>query len=112
MEHKLYNYKCKLIRVVDGDTIEAMIDLGFHTFTRRFIDLTNVDASEIRTKDTEEKIRGFKHKEMLESWITDTFYLESNEYDAFGRSKGNIINDKGNIINQIMVHNISNTKEK
>ena len=111
MKLELYNYKCTLIRVVDGDTIEAMIDLGFDTWTKRFIDLTNVDAAELRTKDQTEKNFGFKHKEMLESWITPTFYLLSNDYDDFGRCEGSIINENGYSINNIMVHNISNAKD-
>jgi len=108
----LYNYKCKLIRVVDGDTIEALVDLGFDIWTKRFIDLSNVDAAEIRTKDLFEKEKGKIHKEMLESWISDTFYLQSNDYDAFGRSKGNIINENGYVINQVMVFNISKKENK
>jgi endonuclease YncB( thermonuclease family) len=100
---QIYNYKCKLIRIVDGDTIEAMIDLGFDTWTKRFIDLSGVNAPEIRTKDLDEKRRGFEAKDRLAEWLGDTFYLTSDVYDAFGRSKGTIVCTNGYIINEIVV---------
>jgi micrococcal nuclease len=40
----MYQYKIKVLRVVDGDTIEASIDLGFNIFFKQFIRLTNIDA--------------------------------------------------------------------
>ena len=52
---KLYNYKAKLVRVVDGDTIDAEIDLGFGVFIKQRIRLYGIDTPESRTKDLEEK---------------------------------------------------------
>ena len=59
--HK-YNYSCKLIRVVDGDTCDAMIDLGFDTFVKKRIRFYGVDTWESRTKDLEEKKKGLAAK--------------------------------------------------
>ena len=51
----MYHYKAQLVRVIDGDTIEADIDLGFKTWTRRKVRLAGIDTPEIRTRDLEEK---------------------------------------------------------
>ena len=51
----MYQYKAKLIRVVDGDTVDAMIDCGFSTFKKERIRLYGIDTPECRTRDKEEK---------------------------------------------------------
>jgi hypothetical protein len=58
----LYVYKAKLDRVVDGDTIDATIDLGFDTWAFRRIRLAGIDAPETRTRDLVEKQAGFASK--------------------------------------------------
>ena len=45
----IYIYKAELIRVIDGDTVELMIDLGFSQFTKQTMRLYGIDAPEIRT---------------------------------------------------------------
>jgi micrococcal nuclease len=45
----IYIYKAELIRVVDGDTVELMIDLGFSNFTKQTMRLYGIDAPEMRT---------------------------------------------------------------
>ena len=52
----MYQYKAKLIRVVDGDTVDAMIDCGFSTFKKERIRLYGIDTPECRTRDKEEKV--------------------------------------------------------
>ena len=54
----LYAYKAKLDRVVDGDTIDAMIDLGFGVWVKKRIRFMGVDTWECRTRNKEEKKRG------------------------------------------------------
>jgi endonuclease YncB( thermonuclease family) len=43
-------YKAKEVRVIDGDTIEALVDLGFHSFSEQRLRLAQIDAPEIQTK--------------------------------------------------------------
>ena len=50
----IYIYKAELIRVVDGDTVELMIDLGFSQFTKQTMRLYGIDAPELRTKEGKE----------------------------------------------------------
>jgi micrococcal nuclease len=47
----IYIYKAELIRVVDGDTVELMIDQGFSNFTKQTMRLYGIDAPELRTKE-------------------------------------------------------------
>jgi len=50
-----YIYKAKLERVVDGDTVDALIDLGFDTWVKKRIRYKGIDTWESRTKDLDEK---------------------------------------------------------
>ena len=55
----MYEYKVKVVKVIDGDTIDVDIDLGFNTvLTKRRIRLYGIDTPESRTRDKEEKQRG------------------------------------------------------
>jgi micrococcal nuclease len=94
----LYFYKCKLTRVIDGDSIVADIDLGFRTFTNRHIRLWGIDAPEIRTLNLEEKAQGFIAKERVEALMDSCngeFVIESRGLDKFGRSLAIIWIQKG-----------------
>jgi len=47
----MYRYQAKLIRVVDGDTVDAEIDLGFNIYIRERIRLMGIDTPETRTRN-------------------------------------------------------------
>ena len=78
----MFEYKAKLIRVIDGDTVDAKIDLGFDVWVRKRIRLHGIDAPESRTKDLEEKALGIKSKERL------TELLAKNNNGKYGRCLG------------------------
>ena len=61
----MYTYKAKLDRVVDGDTLDANIDLGFDITVHKRIRLAGINTPESRTRDKEEKKRGLAAKEAL-----------------------------------------------
>ena len=83
----MYEYKCELIKVVDGDTIDVLIDVGFSTFRKERVRLYGINAPESRTRDLEEKARGLKAKdrlkEILKSW-GDNFVIKT-EIDKKGK---------------------------
>lgn len=104
----LYNYKCKLIRVVDGDTIHADVDLGFHTWRKVNLRLADINTPEIRTLDPEEKERGLKAAHHLELKLLEenpdgVFYIISKGVDSFGRSIATIFTEKGDNINTYLL---------
>lgn len=85
----MYTYKAKLDRVVDGDTVDANIDLGFDITIHKRIRLAGIDTPESRTRDLEEKKRGLASKARLIEMLGDgEFVLESKEVGKYGRVLG------------------------
>ncbi len=94
----MYTYKAKLDRVVDGDTVDANIDLGFDISIHKRIRLAGIDTPETRTRDKEEKARGLASKSRLIELLKDgAFVLESNEVGKYGRVLGTLHIDNINI---------------
>ena len=58
----MYIYKAKCERVVDGDTIDALIDVGFDIWIKKRIRYSGIDTWESRTRDLEEKAKGLEAK--------------------------------------------------
>ena len=107
----MYEYNAKLDRVVDGDTVDAMIDLGFDTWVHKRIRLEGIDAPETRTRDLDEKAQGFKTKERLEGLLEAAkgmFVLQSHGVGKYGRCLGTIfIGQSGKLlvnINELLLH--------
>ena len=61
----MFIYNAELLNVVDGDTVDLKVDLGFDIFTQMRFRLFGVDTPEIRTKDLEEKEWGLRAKEFV-----------------------------------------------
>ena len=60
----MYQYKIKKInRVIDGDTVDVVIDVGFYISLTQRVRLKDIDAAETRTKDLVEKAEGLMAKE-------------------------------------------------
>lgn len=57
----LYKYKARILRVIDGDTVEAEIDLGLAIFTKQKLRLSNIDSPEVRGEDKEKGKAAAKH---------------------------------------------------
>ena len=108
-----YIYKAKLERVVDGDTVDALIDLGFDTWVKKRIRYKGIDTWESRTKDLDEKKLGLaakdRNKELLESVSSKPGYfrLKSHGVGKYGRVLGELfIKDNEGIeynINQTLI---------
>tara|TARA_Y100000114_G_scaffold57463_1_gene52591 strand:- start:4064 stop:4483 length:420 start_codon:yes stop_codon:yes gene_type:complete len=90
----MYEYKCKLVKVVDGDTIDIDIDLGFGVWLQKQrIRLYGIDTPESRTSDATEKIYGMAAKEFLTKWTNSGGLTIKTHKDAkgkFGRILGEI----------------------
>ena len=85
-------YSAKLVRVVDGDTCDAMIDLGFNVWIKNRIRFYGVDAWESRTRDKEEKVKGLAAKayvkDLLENSDDGKFKIVSHGVGKYGRCLG------------------------
>ena len=89
----MYRYNAKLDRVVDGDTIDAEIDLGFELTIKMRIRLGGINAPESRTRNLAEKKMGLAAKERLKEMLegsANEFELESTKLGKYGRVIGRI----------------------
>ena len=108
----MYNYKAKLLRVVDGDTIDAEIDLGFKIFIKERIRLMGIDTPESRTRNLAEKSWGKAAKYRLEELLAEadgdfTLVTKMQKKGKFGRILGTIqVSTKDGIVdaNQILMN--------
>ena len=89
----MYQYKVKKInRVIDGDTIDIDIDLGFHITVSHRVRLKDIDAAETRTKDLEEKKKGIEARLWLEKELArkGEWIIETYKEDKYGRMLGTL----------------------
>jgi len=102
---QLYYYKLSNIRVVDGDTIDANIDLGFKVYTRQRIRLHRINAPETRLQSKiknlddriHEKNLGLKAKAFLKNICRDhDIYMHSVGSGKYGRVLGELFFNKPN----------------
>ena len=96
----MYQYKAKLIKVVDGDTVDALIDCGFSTFKKERVRLYGINAPESRTRDKKEKKRGLASKARLKELIKEgknEFIVETmiDKKGKYGRLLGELFNPSG-----------------
>ena len=102
----MYEYPCKIVRVVDGDTVDVDIDLGFsHWIHNERIRLYGVDTPECRTTDAEEKAAGILAKDFVKNClhVGGTYRLQTKEKGKFGRYLGTIYLTDDNSINAALV---------
>lgn len=117
MNFELYTYKCKLIRIIDGDTLECNIDLGFNISKKSILRLQDVDAPELKTKDLVEKAQALESTEALRHLILDenpngVFYINSKKVDSFGRCLATVMLESGLEVNTQLIDSGYATKWK
>ena len=89
----MYQYKIKKIkRIIDGDTIDVEISLGFNITIVQRVRLKDIDAAETRTKDLKEKAEGLMAKEWLEKELSKPgeWIIETTKDDKYGRILGTL----------------------
>ena len=104
----MYEYDVKIVKVIDGDTVDVDIDLGFGVWIHKErVRLHGIDTPESRTSDAKEKVFGLKAKAFLEKWVTaGDVTLRTKTYDAkgkFGRILGELWYAGEHNINQKMI---------
>lgn len=102
----MYRYKVDVTRVVDGDTVDVDIDLGFGmVYKKQRVRMMGIDTPESRTRDLEEKFYGKASKAHLKSILAEgDVQLKSHDKGKFGRILGELfIGDSSYSINQQMI---------
>jgi len=107
---KKHGYSCKLVRVVDGDTCDAMIDLGFDTWVKKRIRFMGVDTWESRTRDLKEKAKGLAAKRFTKDLLTESddgkFSIISHGVGKYGRVLGEIfVKGHEKSVNELLIEN-------
>lgn len=88
---KPYFYRFKPVRVLDGDTVEGDLDLGFRLTQRVHVRLAGYDAPEThRPKDDEERQKGLLCKQYMEQLmkLAQEYFCESKSIDLYNRPTG------------------------
>ena len=95
----MYDYGAKLVRVIDGDTFVAELDLGFRTHKVETVRLSGINTPESRTRDLEEKRHGLAAKKALGDLLTtaDRLVVNVKDIGKFGRALGIIYADNLNV---------------
>jgi len=81
---KLYYYRAVVVRVIDADTVDFLIDLGFTSSRKERLRLARIDAPEVRGPERE---AGLEAKAWLQSKLAigDEVLIRTNKSDSFGR---------------------------
>jgi micrococcal nuclease len=102
----MYEYCCQVTRVVDGDTVDANIDLGFDISYFSRIRLFGIDTPESRTRNKDEKLRGLLAKEYIVNAVDNgkqvVVKTALEKKGKYGRVLGSLIVD-GLDLNQDMI---------
>jgi micrococcal nuclease len=106
----MFEYRVKqVLKVVDGDTIDVDIDLGFSISYSQRLRLAGIDTPESRTKDKFEKTLGLESKEYLKSKLKDSELIvvkteKPDSTEKYGRILGWIyVNGDTKSINEQMI---------
>ena len=104
----MYTYNAKVIRVIDGDTVELDIDLGFTIHWKSSCRLYGVNTPELKSSDKDERLKALEAKNFLiqELPVGSDVTINSKKLDKYGRPLVEVINNHINIyqmnINQIL----------
>ena len=104
----MYEYKATVVKIVDGDTVDVDIDLGFGVWLKKQrIRLYGIDTPESRTRDLDEKRYGLMAKKYLTEQIQDGAILKTrlDKKGKYGRILGEFLTLDGETnINELMIH--------
>jgi len=106
----MYEYKCTIVRVIDGDTVDVDIDLGFGIIMAdERVRIMGIDTPESRTSDKVEKLFGKAAKARLQELLGETSILRTqinkNGEDMkgkFGRVLGDFVAKDGRMVTEVM----------
>ena len=107
----MFEYKCKLVKVVDGDTVDVDIDLGFGVvLTDERVRIMGIDTPESRTRNKIEKLFGLAAKRRLKELLSEQCVLKTeinkdgeDMKGKFGRVLGDFVAPNGRMITDIMI---------
>lgn len=107
----MYDFIVKeVLKVVDGDTVDLMIDLGFNIFTIQRIRLAGIDTAEVHSKNLIEKNKAEEAKAFVTNFLENSvkegyqIYVKTTIDDKYGRMLGRIISNN-QCLNDLLISN-------
>ncbi len=107
-----YTYKAMVVNVVDGDTLDADIDVGFHMVSRQRLRLARVDAAETNSRDSAERIKAQAAKAfVIVTVMGRQVIVQTTKTDSFGRYLAELwyedITDQHNLSDELIASGVS-----
>lgn len=107
----MYEYRAKVVKVVDGDTVDVDVDLGFGVWLKdERVRIMGIDTPESRTRDKTEKVFGLAAKARLKELLGKQTVLKTqvgkggeDMKGKFGRILGDFIAPDGRLVTEIMI---------
>lgn len=102
---RIYSFDAIVTNVVDGDTLDLNVDLGFNIYTNIRVRLAGIDTAEMNSSNAENRDRGKQAKALLVDMINGKkVFVHSHKRDKFGRYLVDLYLDDKNI-NNILLEN-------
>ena len=101
----MYNYKAELLKVVDGDTVDMNVDMGFNVRIKQRMRLYGIDTAELRDKDEDKRKKALKAKdyvcELLK--LNQSYEIETYKEDKYGRLLVKIYLNEEETLNEMLL---------
>lgn len=95
----MYEYKCRIVKVIDGDTVDCEIDLGFHIYIIKRVRLLGVDTPEMNSSNEDQRLAARAAKDFvisIQESVT-SIKTELDKADKYGRVLGTIFTHKKSV---------------
>jgi len=103
-----YVYHAQIINVVDGDTVDANVDLGFNIFFKVRLRLNGINTAELKDADATKRAAGNRAKERVTELLKGrNVVIESRKIDKYGRYLADIYLDSVNINQQLITEGLA-----
>lgn len=94
----MYTYNAKITNIVDGDTVDAIVDVGFRIHMTIRFRLNRIDTEEMHDANIEKRNLAIEAKEFLKTTLLDKdVVIQTKKSDAFGRWLAEVVCDNVNV---------------
>ena len=80
-----YVYNARIVNVVDGDTVDMLVDLGFHTYIKDRFRLSDINTAELTSTDAAERKLAQEAKAWMANYLNKDVVIQSTKKDKYGR---------------------------
>jgi micrococcal nuclease len=107
-----YWYRASVVKVIDGDTLDIDIDLGFDIWHSIRVRLYGIDAAEVRSSNAEIKESGLKAKEFVKNWFDRRGYniliqTKRDKTEKYGRILAEVYSGLDNLNNDLITEGLA-----